>query len=225
MESEPKLSELRDDLLEAAEPPRETPEPKRNSKQKMIDKILEISEKENLPLQHSNTKLKRMNKAQLGNLLAELIERGMEKKMARTIEDADRKTIGLAALRMIHDICATGVEKGGNAFLEPKGYEIAGFTDSLKEPQVSCIIDQCLEEIARENEDLLEYIESPYTRLMIAWGGAISFCCKKKQRHVTFVEPRSARQKNPVRSRSYRGPQNGQINADLPPLVPNVKSV
>ena len=81
----PELSELKDDLLEAAGPPKEPPEPKRNSKQALIDKILEISEKENLPIPHSNTKLKRMNKHQLGNLLAELIEQGMQKKMARTI--------------------------------------------------------------------------------------------------------------------------------------------
>ena len=132
MEQEnPELSELKDDLLEAARPSQEPPEPKRNSKQALIDKILEISEKENLPIEQSNTKLRRMNKNQLGNLLAELIERGMQKKMARTIgveEGADRRTIGLAALRMVHDICAVGVEKGGNAMLEPKGYEIPGFS-------------------------------------------------------------------------------------------------
>ena len=229
MESEPQLSELNDDLLEAAAPAKEPPEPKRNSKQKMIDKILEISEKENIPLEHSNTKLKRMNKSQLGNLLAELIEKGMEKKMARTLgisEDADRKTIGLAALRMVHDICASGVEKGGNAFLEPKGYEIEGFVDSLKDPQVSTVIDQCLVEIAEENQELLEYIESPYTRLMICWGGALTFSCKKKQiTNAPVMEPRSSYAKNSVRGRSNRRPPNGQVNADLPPFIPHVKSV
>ena len=229
MEETNDQSELRDELLEAAAPNSEPSEPRRNSKQALIDKILEISEKERIPLQQSNTKLKRMNKAQLGNLLAELIEKGMEKKMARTIgcePGADRRTIGLAALRMVHDICASGVEKGGNAFLEPRGYEIVGFVDSLKEPQVSSAIDHCLEEIAMENEELLQYIESPYTRLMIAWGGALTFSCRKrKQAHASFLGPRKTRQQDPFCGRGDRRPPDGQIHIDIPPPKPHEKSV
>ena len=43
---------LKTELLEAAEPKVEGPpaEPRRNSKQALIDKILEMSEKENIPL-------------------------------------------------------------------------------------------------------------------------------------------------------------------------------
>ena len=77
---EPQEAEaLKDELLEARDfSSEQKAEPRRNSKQALIDKILEISE---IPLEHSNTKLKRMNKQQL----ADMIEKGMKRKMARTI--------------------------------------------------------------------------------------------------------------------------------------------
>ena len=64
---------LRDELLEASVPVADTKAepPKRNSKQGLIDKIVELSEKEGIPLEYSNTSLKRMNKKQLSSLLAE----------------------------------------------------------------------------------------------------------------------------------------------------------
>ena len=66
------VSELRDDLLAAAHPvetPDEDGPPKRNTKQALIEKIIEVSQKEGIPLEHSNTSLKRMNKQKLSNLL------------------------------------------------------------------------------------------------------------------------------------------------------------
>ena len=47
---------LNEELLEAEETV-EQPEqaPRRNSKQSLIDKILELSERDNIPLEHSNT--------------------------------------------------------------------------------------------------------------------------------------------------------------------------
>ena len=150
--SEPDMTELRDELLEASapEPPQTDEPPKRNTKQALIDKILEVSSRENIPINHSNTKLKRMSKKELANLLAEIIETGMKKRMARQVgveDSSDNRAIALGALRMLHDVCAMGTEKAGNAFLEPRGYEIVGFTDALKEPTVSQCIDGCLQEI------------------------------------------------------------------------------
>jgi hypothetical protein len=225
--------ELKDELLEAAEPPSESEteetQPKRNTKQALIDKIIEVSQREHLPMNLSNTKLKRMNKNQLSNVLAELIEEGLRKKMAQQVgvdDTSDRKTIALGALRMLHDVCALGTEKVGNSFLGDHGYEISGFNSALKEPTVSNCIDQCLAEIAAENQDILEYVESPYTRLAIAWGGALALSCRQKnKRNVTYVGPKPTHKKMPVRYRSSRGTTNGKVNADTPPSKTNVKQV
>ncbi len=85
------------------------------------------------------------------------------------------------ALRMMHDIAAKGFEVGGNKFANQYGYDITGFSDNLKEPIVSEAVNQCLEEIALENADILEYVKSPYARLGLAWAGCLATCAKKKK--------------------------------------------
>ena len=216
---------LNEELLEAEETV-EQPEqaPRRNSKQSLIDKILELSERDNIPLEHSNTKLKRMNKQQLAQLCADMIEKGLRKKMAQTVgaSDDSERSICLGALRMLHDVCAVGVEKASDHFLGDYGYTVEGFSGNLKEPTVSKSIDLCLEEIARENTELLEYIQSPYTRLMIAWGGAMAFSCRKQQRrsNVTDLGPRPPQRKNPIRMRRRRGPSDGKIDVSDASLAP-----
>jgi hypothetical protein len=50
-----------------------------------------------------------MNKQQLAGVLADVIEEGMKRKMARQVgcdEDSDQRTIALGALRMLHDVLA-----------------------------------------------------------------------------------------------------------------------
>ena len=56
-------------------------------------------------------------------------------------------------------------------FLPQYGYEVDGFSDSLKDPCVREATDACLVEIAKES-DVLQYVQSPWARLAIAWGGA-----------------------------------------------------
>ena len=151
---EPQEAEaLKDELLESRDfSSEEKAEPRRNSKQALIDKIIEISERDNIPLGHSNTKLKRMNKQQLAELCADMIEKGMKRKMARTLgvdEDSDDRCMALGALRMIHDVCAVATERVGDSVLDDYGYTIEGFSHGLKEPTVSSAIDSCLQEIAR----------------------------------------------------------------------------
>ena len=216
--------QLNDELLESAEPESEPEPPKRNTKQALIDKILELSSKENIPLQISNTKLKRMNKQQLAELCGDLIEQGMKKRMAESVgvdrECADDRTIALGALRMLHDVCAMGVEKGSNSFLEPRGYTVNGFCEGLKEPTVSLQVDQCLQEIADENTEILEYVKSPYTRLMLCWGGALALnCrpCKKRKTNVADLESGRSRKQGSLRSRRGGRPANGKEHVDLPP--------
>ena len=227
-DTEPNVEALKDELLEASAPPKTADPPKRNTKQALIDKILEVTSREGIPLTHSNTKLKRMSKSELSNLLAEIIEEGMRKKMARQVgveETSDNRAIALGALRMLHDVCAVGVEKAGNAFLEPRGYEIDGFTQALKEPTVSQCIDGCLQEIAEENQELLEYVQSPYTRLMIAWGGALAFSCKKKQKDASDLGTQKPRTQVPLRRSSSGGAPPRKKHTRPSPVKENVKQV
>ena len=221
---------LQDELLEAANPPEPQTDapPKKNTKQALLEKILQVSERDGIPLEYTNSKLKRMSKKELAQVLADLIEEGIKRQMAQKVgcaPGADERTIALGALRMVHDVCAMGVEKAGCTFLEPRGYEINGFTEALKEPTVSSQIDQCLEEIAQENMEILEYVQSPYSRLAIAWAGALCFSVQKKQKHVTFLEPQASRGENTVRRRVRRRPPTGQINNHVPSATPDEKPV
>ena len=228
---EPREAEqLKDELLDAHDfSSEDKAEPRRNSKQALIDKILEISERDNIPLEHSNTKLKRMNKQQLAELCADMIEKGMKRKMARTIgvdDDADDRCMALGALRMVHDVCAV-TERVGDSVLDDYGYTIVGFSQGLKEPTVSSAIDSCLQEIAEENAELLEYVKSPYTRLLIAWGGALTFCCRKRRKTINApnVGPRALGRKNPIRDRGRGRASHGEKHANHVPPAENVKSV
>ena len=57
--SEQKFEALNDELLEATEVDEQLEIPKKsNNKQGLIDKIMQVSEKHNIPLEHSQTKLK-----------------------------------------------------------------------------------------------------------------------------------------------------------------------
>ena len=58
---------------------------KRNSKEELIDKIIQVAEQNQITIRHSDTKLKRMTKQQLNELLAETIEKVMRDEMARQV--------------------------------------------------------------------------------------------------------------------------------------------
>ena len=230
MEEEKTLEDMKNELLEVTtESPVEVKEPKRNTKQALISKILEISERDNIPLEFSNTRLKRMNKQQLADTLAGQIEKGMMQKMAQQVgceQNANQQTIIIGALRMVHDLVVKGVECTGNYCLKNHGYEISGFSENLKEPQVSECVDACLMEIAQENQEILQYVESPYSRLLLAWAGALSFSCKRIQStNVTFLEPSSNRRKNPIRNRSSGRQTPREIYSKPPPPTTDVKTV
>ena len=155
---------LNNELLNAGSPKKKDESAKRNSKTALIEKIVQVSEKYNLELEYSDTKLKRMNKDKLAKVLAEVIEESVKIDMCKQVgcePGASPKVLGLAALRMMHDICATGFEKGAQQVLPQYGYDIEGFSDTLKEPMVSQAIDQCLTEIAAESPEILQYFESP----------------------------------------------------------------
>ena len=230
--SEAETSKLNNALLNASSPKKEETEPKRNSKHALIDKIMTVSEKYQLDLDYSDTRLKRMNKKQLTKVLADVIEESVKIDMCKQVgcePGASPKVLGLAALRMMHDICATGFEKGAQAVLPKYGYEIDGFADALKEPTISGAIDQCLTEIAAESPEILQYFESPYARLALSWSGAALTCIKRKQRisnkHASHLRPPYAPTRYPVRNRMCGGQADREELRDQPPAVPNVVEV
>ena len=229
-DAERTTSRLNNELLNAGSPKKEDAQAKRNSKTALLEKILQVTEKYELDLAYSDTKLKRMNKGQLAKVLAEVIEESVKIDMCKQVgcaPGASPKVMGLAALRMLHDICATGFEKGAQAVLPQYGYEIDGFSDTLKEPNVSQGIDQCLTEIAAESPEILQYFESPYARLGLCWSGALLSCIRKRGilQNASSLGPRHPGQRGPLRNRMRGGPPDRQEHRDLAPAVPNVHTV
>ena len=97
---------------------------------------------------------------------------------------------------MVHNIAARGVEKAWNNFaVEPTGLEIDGFARTLEHPDVAKTVDECLMEIAEQNPEVLQYFESPYSRLALVWVGVLSSTIKKA--HVPKFQPRRRTQAAP----------------------------
>ena len=127
------ISALNEELLQSTEAPVEnkSDEPKRNSKDDIITKIIKCAEDSHVTIEHSNTKLRRMTKTQLNKLLAQTIEKGMQNQMAEQVgvqRGASEKLIALGALRMVLNLCANAAEQGLNVVLPKYGYEIHGFS-------------------------------------------------------------------------------------------------
>ena len=202
--------------------------PKRNSKQELMKKILMVHEENDMTLELSDTKLQRLTKQQLNELLAETIERAMRNEMARQVgarPGAADSVIALGALRMVHDIAAKGAEKCFNMVLPDYGYEVEGFAESLQEPSVRQATDACLAEIAQDN-DILQYVQSPWSRLAIAWGGALVTSIQRKRvrykrrYYAGPMESRESRREDTRREYSPdRGAEDGQEHGDGGPPV------
>ncbi len=202
-------------------------EPKRNSKDSLRANILKVVEKYQIELPYSDTKLKRMNKDQLTKVLAEVMEQSVKIDMAKSVgvdPRADGKVVSLGALRMLHNICATGFEKGFNAFGPGMvGMRCDGFVEGLTDPSVQPVVDECLAEIAAENPDVLEYFDSPYSRLALVWVGVISTSLRKAQRNgVRTMGPRNHSQAPPRGPRRRRGAQEREEHGDDEPRVQTV---
>ena len=222
---------LNNDLLKAGsdDEKKEDRPKKRNSKEELIEKIIQVAKHNDMTIPHSDTKLRRMTKQQLTEYLAEQIEKVMRDEMARQVgakPGATDSVIALGALRMVHDICAKGTEQCFNIFLPQYGYEVDGFSDSLKEPSVREATDACLVEIAQDT-DVLQYVQSPWARLGIAWGGALLTSIQRKkirynyQRHYAprmdaseYILEDTRREHRPRRRE-----ENGKIDSDGGPIV------
>jgi hypothetical protein len=221
-------------LAEDSDEKRENKEPRRNSKDELITRIIQIAEVNEIPILHSDTKLRRMTKPQLSQLLADLVEKSIRNEMAKQVgakPGATDSIIALGALRMMHDICAKGTEKAINIFLPTYGYEIEGFADSLKDPSVREATDACLVEIAQDSE-ILQYVQSPWARLAIAWSGALVTSIQQKkvryrnQYYAPRMEPRQHFAPNPRREhRPSRREEDGKIDSDGGSTVEAIKEV
>ena len=226
MENSEDIQKLNEELLKK---PRQNPDepPKRNTKEALIDRITQIADENNLEITVSNTKLKRMSKPALQKLLGEMLNDCMKKQMAESVKapGTSDNVIALATLRMMHDMCVMGVEKGLNGYLPRYGYQVDGFSESMKNPMVSKCVDDCLKEIAAES-DVLQYIESPYARLGIAWSTALFTCIRRapvarnnyprnynNNYGAPRMESRPNPQQNPVRPRPDGRAQARQVNS------------
>ena len=234
MENSEDIQKLNEELLKK---PRQNPDepPKRNTKEALIDLITQIADENNLEITVSNTKLKRMSKPALQKLLGEMLNDCMKKQMAESVKapGTSDNVIALATLRMMHDMCVMGVEKGLNGYLPRYGYQVDGFSESMKNPMVSKCVDDCLKEIAAES-DVLQYIESPYARLGIAWSTALFTCIRRAPPANNYprnynnnygaprMESRPNTQQNPVRPRADGRSQARQVNSNGGPSVKTV---
>ena len=199
----------------------EAKDAKRNSKQELIQRILDLVKKNNIEIDYSDSKLKRMTKTQLQEVLGTCMEKIMQSQMAEQLgcdRSATDQVMAMAALRMIHDIAANGFESTANYMADDYGYTCDGFAKTLKEPIVSDAVDACLQEIALENSDLLEYVKSPYARLGLAWAGALSTCVRRKPKQIATnvkdapnMEARPPAPKNPDELRARGRPSHGQV--------------
>ena len=124
-------------------------------------------------------------------------------------------------------------ELNNNIFLPQYGYEVDGFTDSLKDPSVREATDACLVEIAQDT-DVLQYVQSPWARLAIAWGGALVTSVQRKKTRYSYQRRRYA---TPMESseyvlqdsrrehRSRRREEDGKEHSDSGPLVEKCRKV
>ena len=222
---------MNDELLDSLEPDvvEAEQQPKRNSKDDLIGKIIACCADNQIELEYSNSKLRRMTREQLCKVLAEKLEKGVKSQMAAQVgakPGAPDSVIALGALKMMHNIAAGTAEKGLNAFLPRYGYEIHGFRESLKDPAVDEAVNQCLTEIAADS-DILQHIKSPYVRLAIAWGGALVTSIRKTPRiiNATPMGPRPTRAQDPVQPRPGRRPQARQVHRLQPPSSDDEKQV
>ena len=215
---------LSNELL-AAKENKSPKKPKRNGKDALRANILKVVEKYDLELGYSDTKLKRMNKEQLTKVLAEVMEESVKIDMAKSVgvdPRAGGKVVTLGALRMLHNICATGFEKGFNAFgPDLVGLKCNGFAASLRHPDVQHTVDECLTEIAAENPEVLEYFDSPYARLALVWVGVISTTLTKA-RNVHSMESRRHSKAAPMRASSRRRPEERKVDGSNEPSVQTV---
>ena len=173
------LVESQTPVVEVAKPK----SPKRNSKDEMIQKIIQLSEECGEKLEESNSQLKRMSKKMLTEKLAGLVEKRIEVEAQKCLginkEQAQSPyCVNLAALKMVHEIAVNSTESLVERTSDRHGMTISGFKHKMKDCQES--IDTILAEIAQQYPEVLEKFSSPWVRLGLLWTSNVMMSLKKK---------------------------------------------
>jgi hypothetical protein len=231
---EAKAKRLNSELLASdSDDDKEKRKTKQGTKDDLITKINKVVDEYNIDFEHSQTRLRRMTKTELTKVLAFCMEQCVKQDMAKAAgcdPRAGGKVITLNALRMLHNLCATGFEQIGNRFVGPYvDMEIEGFAKTLQHPDVQPSIDECLTEIAAENPEVLEYFDSPYSRLMLVWSGVLMTCIKKRNKNInndaSHVEFKTNRKANSGSRRADWGSSLREEHRVHPPLVSDVVKI
>ena len=196
MEQNNKSDDLVEELVEAQKEPvpvaveEKKKTPKRNSKDEIIQKILQLSEEVGEPVTETNSQLKRMSKKDLTEKLANLVEKRIEMEAQKClgIDKEQAKSpycVNLAALKMVHEIAVNSTEAIVDKTSHRHGMTLKGFKTRMKESQES--IDIILAEIAQQYPEVLEKFSSPWVRLGLLWTSNVMLTIKKKQPKIKNV--------------------------------------
>ena len=180
---------LVEELVESQNPIEEEEkpkEPKRNSKDELIQKIIQLADETGEPLKESNSQLRRMSKKALTEKLAVYVEKRIEFEAQKCLgidkEQAQNPyCVNLAALKMCHEIAVNSTEALVDRTSDRHGMTLSGFKNKMKESQET--IDMILAEIAQQYPEILEKFSSPWVRLGILWTSNVVLTLKKKNKH------------------------------------------
>ena len=198
---EKSLEQMNDDLVQEVEleliPEEKTAkkEIKKNSKRDIVDKIFAICEKYNFSIEETETQLLRKTRKKLLEMLASYVEKSMESKIKSETNglpiDCQESKFQkqLPVLRLAHGFFASLVEKGFNvgcSYME-YAYELRNYASTCNN---SLLVDDILLSIADDfGDDIMNYMSSPYYRLIFIHCTSIMSCLRKIDKEE-MISPR-----------------------------------
>ena len=189
------------------------PEPKRNTKKSIIQKIKSLCQEHSLPLTESDTTLQRSSKTQLNKLLARKTEEFVEKKLKTSLKenavhesDGMKQRMAVATLNYGLNTLNRLLDRGANMVLPRMGYELDHFMEKFEDPRTQQEVVAILKLIVAEHPEMLEHIASPYLRLTLVYVGCVSMSLRKIPTNKKHGTVRPAKPEN---IQSFR-PSNGR---------------
>jgi len=195
------IEQMNDELVQEVEleliPEQKTSkkEIKKNSKRDIVDKIFAICEKYNFRIEETETQLLRKTRKKLLEMLASYVEKSMESKIKSETNglpiDCQESKFQkqLPVLRLAHGFFASLVEKGFNvgcSYME-YAYELRNYASTCNN---SLLVDDILLSIADDfGDDIMNYMSSPYYRLIFIHCTSIMSCLKKIDKEE-MISPR-----------------------------------
>ena len=195
------IEQMNDELVQEVEleliPEEKTSkkEIKKNSKRDIVDKIFAICEKYNFRIEETETQLLRKTRKKLLEMLASYVEKSMESKIKSETNglpiDCQESKFQkqLPVLRLAHGFFASLVEKGFNvgcSYME-YAYELRNYASTCNN---SLLVDDILLSIADDfGDDIMNYMSSPYYRLIFIHCTSIMSCLKKIDKEE-MISPR-----------------------------------